>query len=170
MPIDPPDIVRHRRPAPTLILGIGNILLRDEGIGVRVIEAMRTLPLPDDVELCDGGTAGADLLAVICDRRRMIVVDAVDANTSPGTILRIEPSDLAPPTGPSLSLHDVGLVEALRMAALVRSAPASVVIFGVQTATVQPGLELSTRVADAIPAVIERVLAELQAPPGDERP
>ena len=62
--------------APILILGIGNILLRDEGVGVRVVEALRGRALPDTVELVDGGTGGADLLEVVADRRVVIVVDA----------------------------------------------------------------------------------------------
>ncbi len=67
-----------------LILGIGNILLRDEGVGVRVIEQMQTMRLPDDVELVDGGTAGADLLDVLAERRKVIVIDAVQADCEPG--------------------------------------------------------------------------------------
>ena len=65
---------------PIVVLGIGNILLRDEGVGVRVAEQMLSINLPREVEVVDGGTAGADLLDVICNRRKVIIIDAVDAD------------------------------------------------------------------------------------------
>ena len=68
---------------PILILGIGNILLRDEGVGVRVIETLQKQKLPDTIDLVDGGTSGADLIDILADRRKVIIVDAVDAGISP---------------------------------------------------------------------------------------
>ncbi len=73
---------------PVLVLGIGNILLRDEGVGVRVIEKLQLMDLPDGVEVVDGGTAGADLLDVIAEREKVIVIDATDVNAEPGGIVR----------------------------------------------------------------------------------
>ena len=83
---------RSRRPI--LVLGIGNILLRDEGVGVRVIERMLKMRLPDNVELVDGGTAGADLLDVLAERKKVIVIDAVQADCEPGTVLKFTADDL----------------------------------------------------------------------------
>ena len=74
---------------PMLVLGVGNILLRDEGIGVRVVEAMQKLDLPPEVELFDGATAGMDLLNVLADRRKVIVIDAIEGDYEPGTVLRL---------------------------------------------------------------------------------
>jgi len=77
----------HTR-TPILVLGIGNILLRDEGIGVRVIEALGQQQLPAQVELVDGGTAGADLLDILSDRQVVIIVDAAVFDAPPGTLLK----------------------------------------------------------------------------------
>ncbi|MHC4444883.1 MAG: hydrogenase maturation protease [Planctomycetota bacterium] len=145
-----------------LILGIGNILLRDEGIGVRVIEAMRDLELPEDVELYDGGTAGADLLDVICDRKKVIIIDAMDADCDPGTILRLTPDDLKPRASPGISLHEIGLLETLNMAKQLGSAPQEVIVLGIKPQWLNCGTELSSELKQAVPKVIELVLKELK--------
>ena len=77
-----------RRCSKTLILGVGNVLLCDEGIGVRVIEFLQKQTLPDDIELVDGGTAGADLIDILADRETVIIVDAVRSDKPAGTIVR----------------------------------------------------------------------------------
>ena len=146
---------------PILVLGIGNILLSDEGIGVHVIEALQGTDLPGNVELVDGGTAGADLIDVLSDRRKVIVVDAMDANCEPGSILRLRPTDLMPQASASVSLHEIGLLETLQMVAHIGSAPDEVVIFGVKPKRLAPGLELSEELKASVPRVVESVLAEL---------
>lgn len=150
---------------PILILGIGNILLRDEGVGVRVVEAMQGLDLPEGVELVDAGTAGADLVDIMADRRKVIVVDAIEAQGAPGTILRLNGEDLLPEPGGLLSLHQLGLVESLFMAKQLGCAPGEVIVFGIQPGQIRAGLELSPEVASAVPKVIEAVLAEIRQSP-----
>ncbi len=146
---------------PTLILGIGNILLRDEGAGVRVVEALAPSPLPPGVELCDGGTSGADLINVIAGRRKLIVIDAVDADAEPGTVFRLTRDDIMSPARANLSLHELGLAETLFMAEKLNCAPAEVVAFGIQPKEVKPGLELSAEVAAVVPGVCKLALAEV---------
>jgi len=150
--------------APTLVLGVGNILLEDEGIGVRVIEAMQGMSLPEGVELFDGATAGADLIDVIADRHRVIVVDAVDADVAPGTVLRFTGKDFARREGTVMSLHQVGFIDAVGMATHLGAAPQEVVVIGVKPAKVGFGLDLSDRIHAVIPGVIRLVLAELEKP------
>ncbi len=146
--------------APTLILGIGNILLRDEGIGVRVIEAMRDLPLPEGVEILDGGTSGADLIDEVADRRKVIVVDAIKADAEPAAVFRFTDKDLMDRTEGTISLHEFGLVETLLAAKHLGVAPREVVIYGVQPKDISSGLELSPEIAALIPRLIELVLDE----------
>ena len=117
---------------PVLILGIGNILLRDEGIGVRVVEALQQGVLPEHVEVVDGGTSGADLIGTLADRPKVIVVDAVCADCAPGVVLKFSDSDLIAQRGVSVSLHQVGLAETLMMARQLGCPPGEVVIFGVK--------------------------------------
>ena len=150
----------HGRP-PILVLGIGNILLRDEGVGVRVIEQMQELRLPDDVELVDGGTAGADLLDVLAERQKVIVIDAVQAEAEPGTVLRFTADDLVRPDGVGISLHEMGLAEALTMTKQLGCAPEEVLIFGIKPKDITCGLELSAEIAPSVPEVIRLVLEEI---------
>jgi hydrogenase maturation protease len=155
--------------APTLILGVGNILLRDEGVGVRVVEALGAYPLPPGVELCDGGTAGADLINVMAGRRTVIVVDAVDADAEAGAVFRFTRDDIVSPERANISLHELGLAEALRMADALGCAPGEVIVFGVQPNDITPGLDLSADVAAVVPHVCELVLAEVEKAPTSSR-
>lgn len=144
-----------------LILGIGNILLQDEGVGVRVIEYLQKQFVPPGVELVDGGTAGFDLLDIVADRQAIILIDAIDAGHKPGTIVRFAPEDILPADSPQLSAHNIDFAQALKMAALLKCAPRKVIIFGIQPASIEPGLELSDTVAPLVPKIASLVLDEL---------
>lgn len=165
-----PEVLRSTsspRPAasgvrPILVLGLGNILLRDEGVGVRVVEAMQDIELPPDVELFDGATAGLDLLDVLADRRTVIVIDAVEGDSPPGTVLRLHPDDLLPGDGPGVSLHETGLMETLAVARQLGTAPPEVIVFGIRPQEVGYGLTLSPPIAGLVPRIVELIVAELE--------
>lgn len=150
------------RPCPILVLGLGNILLRDEGVGVRVVEAMEGINLPPGVEILDGATAGLDLLDVLADRRKVIVIDAIGGDSEPGTVLRLNSEDLAPRNGQVVSLHQIGLLETLAAARQLDIAPDEVIVLGVTPRDVGCGLALSPQTARLVPRIIEFVLAELE--------
>lgn len=153
----------ERKRADILILGIGNILLRDEGVGVRVIEVLGSYSLPEGVELVDGGTAGADLLDVIADREQVIVIDAIGGDFCPGTIVRFSQNELEQLSrGPLASLHDLNLTETLIMARLLGCAPGQVTIFGIKPAVVECGIGLSREVEKTVPAVIREIQSEIE--------
>jgi hydrogenase maturation protease len=145
-----------------LVLGIGNILLRDEGVGVRVIEYLRQQEIPNDVELLDGGTAGADLLEYICGRKKVIVIDAMQADYPPATIVRLTPKDLVPADVPQLSMHSLDFPQALVMAELLGSPPKEVVIFSIQPEKVECGMELTPTIQAIIPKAAKLVLEEIK--------
>jgi hydrogenase maturation protease len=145
-----------------LILGIGNILLRDEGVGIRVIEYLQQQNIPTDVELLDGGTAGADLLEHICDREMVIVIDAMQADYPPASIVRLAPEDLKPADVPELSLHSLDLQQTLAMADLLGCPPKEVVIFGIQPEKVECGMELTSAIQAVVPKAAKLVLDEIQ--------
>lgn len=145
-----------------LILGIGNILLRDEGIGVHVVEFLQKQTLPHNVEVIDGGTAGFDLLDIISDRRVIILIDAIDAGHPPATIVRFTPEDLQVSNDPQLSVHNIDFAQALKMAAMLGCAPQKVIIFGVQPEIVEPGLILTESIARLVPHIAGLVLDELK--------
>jgi hydrogenase maturation protease len=146
---------------PVLVIGIGNILLRDEGIGVRTVQAMEQIDVPDFVEIVDGATGGADLLDIISDRQKVIVIDAVDTSEEAGTIIKFDGQDILQPDSTETSLHDVGLGQALQMAKQLKCHPEKVTVIGVQPKDISPGLEVSKEIEELIPQIIDMVIAEI---------
>jgi len=150
--------------ARTLILGVGNILLRDEGIGVRIIERLKQRQFPEDVELVDGGTAGADLIDILSDRHTVFIVDSAQSNAIPGTLLKFSTENCTPQEVSSLSLHELDIPQTLAMTRLLGCAPEKVVIFGIVPETIAPGLELSQTLKQKLPFYINAIYQELALP------
>lgn len=150
--------------ASVLVLGIGNILRKDEGVGVRVIEALRSEDVPDDVELFDGGTFGAELIDVIADRGRVIVIDAIEHDGAAGSVYRFSGDELEAMTSASLSVHEIGLLDTLRMAKQLGCSPKQVLVLGVVPEDIGPGLDLTPAVAKQVPKIVQLVLQELATP------
>jgi hydrogenase maturation protease len=142
-----------------LILGIGNLLLGDEGVGVHAVHYLSQRELPPGVELLDGGTSGADLVDHLDGRTKVIVIDAASGDGPPGSVYRCEARDLIEQQG-TLSLHEFGLADSLHMAERLGCAPQRVVVLGVQPASMEPGLELSPDVFAVLPSVLQLALAE----------
>jgi hydrogenase maturation protease len=144
------------------IMGIGNPLMRDEGIGVRVVETLGAdLAFPENVTLVDAGTMGMGILNLFQDCDYMLVVDAVDGTDEPpGTVVRLSPEEIAP-NQVMHSLHDVRLIDVMAAAQLMGVHP-SVECVGIQVADMS-GMEirLSPQVEAAIPAAVGAVLAVL---------
>ena len=151
--------------AKTIVLGLGNLLLGDEGVGIHVVRKLEELELPLDVELVDGGTASFDLLPVLQRADRVIVVDAACAGGPPGSVyrFRLEPQT-APLEGEAptvLSLHQLSFQEVLQAARLLAIDP-EIVVIGVEPKRIEPSLDLSPEVKEALPQVIAAVQAELR--------
>ncbi len=148
-----------------VVLGVGNILLRDEGVGVRVIERLqRQYILPGNVRIVDGGTQGLWLLSTIQETDHLIVVDAVLGGDEPGTIYRLTKNDLPKGLRAKQSAHDSDLVEALNLCALLDAEPKSVVVVGIEPADIQPfGVDLTEKIAAKVDELVLRVLEELKA-------
>ena len=166
----------------TAVVGVGNILMGDEGIGVRAIEAIEPKSLPEGTELFDGGTAFYALTGELANFDKLVIVDAVNGGQPAGTIYRLELKEIlegARQDGTSrhssLSLHDVGVIEALmleRLAEQTSSAPrqanglssAEVVIIGVEPARVELSMELSPTLKERLPTLVQIILGELSGP------
>ncbi len=146
---------------PILILGVGNNIQKDDGIGVHVLEELQKLSLPQNIELFDGGTAGFDLIGVVSDREKVIVIDAVNGGQPPGTIYKFSPEDLKVKNILYDSLHQLGIIESLQMAKLMDQYPKECVIFGVEPQNIEWGLELTEPLKVKVPKIIELVLKEL---------
>ena len=140
------------------VLGIGNVLLRDEGIGCHVVRALEEIPLPG-VEILDGGTC-PDVLQLLEDADKLIVVDAVKGGGMPGQIYRFHLDDIALEQKPFLSLHDMGLVDSLMLTKLWHSIGETLII-GVEPKEIEWGLELSPELQEKVPHIVELILAEI---------
>lgn len=149
---------------PTLILGLGNPLRGDDGIGPAVVEALQKIALPPEVEVVDGGTAGLGLLQTIADRRRLLVVDAADMGLPPGTVRQVRPAACRPIEHTTLSPHELGFADLLALAERLGMAPEEVQILVVQPRRTGYGQDLSPTVRDRLPQIIETLMAQIECP------
>ena len=147
-----------------IVFGAGNLLLKDEGIGVHIARALQEQNLPDNVAIIDGGTS-SDSLTDIEPADKLIIIDAVQAGGKPGTVYRFHPDDLAEDPGRLISLHEAGVMSGLRMMSLLRNGPKEIIIFGIQPKEIDWGMELSPELRDKIPEIVRAVLKEIG---GDE--
>jgi hydrogenase maturation protease len=149
----------EKQRAHVLIVGIGNLLLSDEGVGIHAVSSLSQQELPPGIEVLDGGTSGADLVDHLAERTKVIVIDAASGDGPPGTIYRCKASDLIEQEG-SLSLHEFGLADSLHMAEQLGCAPQGVIVLGVQPATLEPGMDLSPEITAVLPHLINLALSE----------
>lgn len=147
----------------TAVIGLGNVVLSDDGLGVHAVARMRSsYSFGDSIELVEGGTAGLLLLPWIADARRVIIADAIDRRTAPGTLVRLDGEDWAAAFAPPISPHDVGLRDLLGAARLSGCWPLQLVLLGLQPATTAIGTELSAPVSAALDGLVDAILAQLE--------
>jgi hydrogenase maturation protease len=145
-----------------VVLGVGNLLLRDEGVGIHVIKALEGYQFPPDVEVIDGATAGCDIMPLIAGAERVVIVDALQGGEPPGAVYRLTPQDFQQQYGgDAISLHDLGIMDALRMLELMDGHLPPVVIIGVEPGKIEVGLELTSEVAASLPFILDLVKKEI---------
>jgi hydrogenase maturation protease len=145
-----------------LVLGLGNVLMGDEGVGVHVVRALEKHTLPSDVECLDGGTGGFVLLEPLQEAGRIILIDAAADGNPPGTVTRTTPrfSRDYPPT---LTAHDIGVKDLLDVFYIQGGGP-EVVLYAISIDPQQPiSMELSETAAQAAQVAIAEILAELKS-------
>ena len=142
----------------TLILGIGNLLLTDEGVGCHAARALQEEALPEDVVVLEAGTDFLSALPEIEKADRIIIVDAMQGDEAPGTVYRVPFEECLKPQCIA-SLHGFDVSRTLYLAG--RDTVPEVVVFGVEPALIQWGTELSPKVREMMPAVIEAVKREI---------
>lgn len=164
-----------------LVLGIGNLLLQDEGAGVRAVEAFeRKYCAPACVEILDGGTSGIELLQYIRGKDHLILLDVVKSGNAPGIIIRLEGKDVPALFQKKISPHQLGISDLLATAQLIGKMPKRVVLFGIEPKSIGTGLEMSGEVGRNIGRLADMVADELvslglsvttkSAGPGGTRP
>jgi hydrogenase maturation protease len=145
-----------------LVLGIGNLLMTDDGVGVRAIQLLtERYRFPEQVTLVEGGTLGLDLLPQVQDAQRLLIVDAVETGAAPGALVRYDGSAIPRTPESKLSPHQVGLKDLLTLASALGSAPDEIVLWGVQPETVTVGMELSPQVEAQLAPLVAKLLEEL---------
>jgi len=144
------------------VLGVGNILLKDEGVGVRVVEEMtRRYTFPENVEVLDGGTLGMELMRFLLGTDKVIIIDAIDGSLPPGSIYQFEKEAVKTYFREKVSVHDLGIQDVLAALDVLEKPLKDLVVMGVQPAVIDVGLELTPVVAQSVEPVITKVLALL---------
>jgi hydrogenase maturation protease len=145
-----------------VILGVGNLLLSDEGVGVHVANELMKMDLPPEVSVVEGGTDGFGLIGVITEADRLIVVDAVKGGGPPGSVYHFDIDEVQEcPAGFKTSLHQIGILEVISLLGLMGKKPRTTVI-GVEPKSLEMSMELSPEVKDKVPRMIELILDELK--------
>ena len=156
------------RGTPPLVIGIGNILLRDEGVGVRVVEELQRraaenrLDVPPGTAFVDGGTLGLDLLHLIAATSTLILVDAVGLGPAPGSVTVIRGDAIEGTLAGHVSPHQVGVADLVAAARLMGVMPANASLVGIRPAEIDIGLALTAAVEAAVPEAIAAVCDELR--------
>jgi hydrogenase maturation protease len=139
------------RPTRTAIAGLGNLLLRDDGVGVHAVRELSAAP-PDGVEVLDVGTAIFHGVAALAATARVLAIDALRAGGRPGTLYLLRGADTRPP-GPAAAVHALGFCAALRFAPNAGRG-VSVIVLGVEPAEIGYGMELSPALRAALPRLV----------------
>jgi len=150
--------------APLLVLGLGNVLLEDDGAGAAAVARLvDDFEPPPGARVLDGGTLGLSLLPYLGEADTVLLVDAVHTDDAPGTLVRLEGDEVPPAVATRLSPHQVGVADLLDGARLVGRYPRRVVLHGVVPASIELGVGLTPAVQAALPALVERVVEEARA-------
>ncbi|MCX5707643.1 MAG: hydrogenase maturation protease [Candidatus Omnitrophica bacterium] len=143
------------------IIGCGNLLLKDEGIGVHLIEYLRRVDLPVDVELVDAACGGFDIMPHLDKVEKVVIVDAMQAGGSPGDIYKFGLDDFSIDTPPNMSLHDISLKDVLLLSQRLAPLP-SITIFGIEPKEMKWGMELTPEVKKILPRLARLVIKEIE--------
>ncbi|MGL5386724.1 MAG: HyaD/HybD family hydrogenase maturation endopeptidase [Serratia sp. (in: enterobacteria)] len=146
-----------------LVLGIGNLLLGDEAVGVRIVEALeQRYRLPAHVEVLDGGTSGMELMEIMADRDHLIVTDAVLTGAAPGSVAVLYDEEIPALFTRKVSPHQLGLSDVLMALRLTDEFPRRLTLVGVVPESLEPGIGLTAVVSQAIEPALAQVLLALQ--------
>lgn len=147
---------------PILVLGVGNKLLKDEGIGAHLVDALREQKLPPDVDVEDGGARGIDLLALVKGRRLVIIVDCARMGEKPGTVRTFESEEVIRKYARGFTVHGATLANTLKIGEHLGILP-DVVIIGIEPKTVEIEIGLSDVAEEALKKtqkLIEEIIRE----------
>ncbi len=146
----------------TLIIGVGNILMGDEGFGPYIIEELKGLDLPEGVSLLDAGTATLDIADLVAGYERLIILDTVKSNGTPGDIYKFKPDDIAQKKETELSLHQYSLLDAVGMLRITQDIPSDITIIAIEPKDVSMKIGISHILKERISKIKQLILKELK--------
>jgi len=157
----------ERKPEPQiLVLGIGNVLMQDEGLGVRAVERLQEqYRLPPGVRVVDGGVMGLELLPYLEDAERVLILDAVRTSLQPGSVIRLKGRDIPVALALKTSIHQVGLQEILAVSRFRGTLPAHISLWGMEPSSIEVGTDLSPTISAALDRLVQSIAKELGARP-----
>jgi hydrogenase maturation protease len=145
-----------------IVLGVGNILLSDEGIGVRAIEKLQQdYDLPPEVVIIDGGTTGMEMLEDLSNADHIVIVDAVRSGRPPASIIRLADEQVPVFFKTKLSPHQIGLSDVLATLEFIGEAPGGVTVIGVEPVSLETSMSLSPQVEARLPELMDLLVTEL---------
>lgn len=152
------------------VVGIGNVLLKDEGVGVHVARALREVVQTGkaDLDVIDGGTS-PDAFLLLEGVRKLVLIDAVNGGGNPGSVYRFHPDDIVFKRKYTVSAHQIGLLYSLQMMEFSACKPEEVVIIGVEPKEIGWGMELSAELRGKLPQIIKVVMDELNSEEKEEK-
>jgi len=145
-----------------VVLGVGNTLLTDEGVGVRAVEKLQLdFDLPPEVVVIDGGTTGMEMLEDLSNSDHIIIIDAVRGGNAPASIIRLAGEQVPVFFKTKLSPHQIGLSDVLATLVLTGEQPGGVTVIGIEPLSLETGMALSPQIEGVLPEVVNLVVAEL---------
>ncbi len=152
------------KPIGVLVLGLGNVLLGDDGLGAAAIARVeRRYRIPPGVRLEDGGTLGLSLLGLLAESERVILVDAVRTGSAPGTLVRIDGEEVMDAVRDRLSPHQVGVADLLDAARLIDCYPTTVTLLGLAPESIDLRVTRSDAVDASLDELVEAIVREVQS-------
>lgn len=154
--------MEHALSSDTVVIGVGNTILSDEGVGVHAARLLqRDSRVPAGITILDGGTLGLELIPYASDASRVLLLDAMNSGNVPGTLARMTGRDVLGTTG-GWSAHQLGVADLICALALISNKPQEIVVLGVQPANTDWGTSLSAEVEAALVPMVDAALRQLQ--------
>ncbi len=148
---------------PVLIIGLGNVLLTDDGLGVHVINQLNKRDFSREIEILEGGTLSINLLDELIGREKVIAIDAVKGGQKPGTLYKFNYSEVKQfYNNNTMSLHQLDFVKALEIGEFLGKPLPEITIFGVEPESLGMSMELSESVQSRVPDVIDAIIREVE--------
>ncbi|MBR7025755.1 MAG: HyaD/HybD family hydrogenase maturation endopeptidase [Selenomonadaceae bacterium] len=146
------------------VLGIGNIILSDEGFGVRVVEYLeKNFTFPENVGLIDGGTLGVELTHFITGTRRLLIIDSIDGGAEAGKIFHLRDEEIKAHFAQKISAHEVGIQEVLTILELTGKKIPHVELIGAQPFSLEAGVELTEPMKNLVPLFADKAVEILKS-------